>query len=70
MSETPQNPTPVGEVDFSVEDDIDSSNQKSYSQGRLVFRRLLRHRAAMISAIVLILIVMTLNLIGRLIAER
>ena len=57
MSETPQNPSAVEEIDFSVEDDIDSSNQKSYSQGRLVFRRLVRHRAAMVSAVVLVLII-------------
>lgn len=58
MSETPQNEPGVQEIDFSVEDSIDSSNQKSYSQGMLVLRRLVRHRAAMVSAIVLILIIL------------
>lgn len=50
-------PSDGDEVDFSVEDSIDTSEQKSYSQGRLAFRRLLRHRAAMISAVVLLIII-------------
>lgn len=58
MSEVPQKTSELDEVDFSVEDSIDTTNQKSYSQGTLVMRRLLRHRAAMISAVILILIVL------------
>lgn len=53
---TPQPPT--GEVDFSVEDSIDTTGQKGYSQGRLAMRRLLRHRAAMVSAVVLVFIIL------------
>ena len=55
-SEVPQVPVEP-DVDFSVEDSIDTSEQKSYSQGRLVLRRLLRHRAAMISFVVLLIII-------------
>jgi peptide/nickel transport system permease protein len=44
---------PVGEL--SVEEEVDLS-QKSYSQGQLVFRRFVRHRAAMASLIFLVFI--------------
>lgn len=58
-------PDPEGHVDFSVEDSIDTSDQKSYSQGQLVLRRLLRHKAAMISAVVLaIIILMSFSSLG------
>lgn len=64
-----QNLTPAPgnreDLDYSVEDSIDTSHQKSYSQGQLVLRRLLRHRAAMISAVVLAgIIVMAFSSLG------
>lgn len=45
----------LSEGEFSVEKDLDLS-QKSYSQGQLIRRRFIRHRGAMISLIVLVVI--------------
>ena len=42
---------------YSVEDVIDQTTDKSYSQGQLVLRRFLRHKAAMVALITLILII-------------
>ena len=41
---------------YSVEDVLDQTTDKSYSQGQLVLRRFLRHRAAMVALILLIFI--------------
>ncbi|MBK7821781.1 MAG: ABC transporter permease [Tessaracoccus sp.] len=43
---------------FSIEDDVASTTTKSYSQGQLVRRRFFRHKAAMISMIVLLFIIL------------
>ncbi|HHW84362.1 MAG TPA: ABC transporter permease [Actinomycetales bacterium] len=52
-------------TDFSVEEDLEGKTDKSYSQGQLVFRRFLRHRAAMISVVILlILVVVSFTSIG------
>lgn len=52
----------VAELDDEV---LDSTTNKSYSQGQLVLRRFLRHRAAMISLVVfLFIIVLAFSSIG------
>lgn len=51
-------PGTVQNVDqLDVEDDLVSSTDKSYSQGQLVLRRFLRHKGAMTSLAILLLIV-------------
>lgn len=40
---------------LSVEEDLEGKTDKSYSQGQLVLRRFLRHRAAMTSLVILVL---------------
>ena len=42
---------------FSIEDDVQTTNTKSYSQGQLVRRRFFRHKGAMISLVFLVFIV-------------
>lgn len=56
----PNNTMPTIEPDthFSVEDEVETSNTKSYSQGQLVRRRFLRHKAAMASLVLLIFIIL------------
>lgn len=50
---------------YSVEEDLEGNTDKSYSQGQLVRRRFLRHRAAMASLAVLIgIIVLSVTSIG------
>lgn len=59
MTQDP-NRTPVqieGDA-FSIEDDVETTNTKSYSQGQLVRRRFFRHKGAMIALAVLILTVL------------
>lgn len=56
---TDNNPvTAPEEQQYSVEDVIDQTTDKSYSQGQLVLRRFLRHRAAMAGVIVLIAVIL------------
>ncbi len=44
---------------FSVEEEIvDSTTDKSYSQGQLVLRRFVRHKAAMVSLVVLAIVIL------------
>ncbi|MBB1482260.1 ABC transporter permease [Tessaracoccus sp. MC1865] len=43
---------------FSIEDDVETSNTKSYSQGQLVRRRFFRHKGAMVALTVLILLIL------------
>ncbi|GAA4897339.1 ABC transporter permease [Tessaracoccus lubricantis] len=43
---------------FSIEDDVETTNTRSYSQGQLVRRRFFRHKGAMIALTVLILVVL------------
>ena len=42
---------------YSIEDDVQTTNTRSYSQGQLVRRRFFRHKGAMISLAVLLFIV-------------
>jgi peptide/nickel transport system permease protein len=50
-------PGTVQNVDrLSVEEDLEGKTDRSYSQGQLVLRRFLRHRGAMVSLAVLVLI--------------
>lgn len=51
-------PKPVADDQYSVEDVIDQTTDKSYSQGQLVLRRFVRHKAAMIALVVLILVIL------------
>ncbi|WGT46557.1 ABC transporter permease [Tessaracoccus lacteus] len=63
----PNNTLPSVEPDtkFSIEDDVETSNTKSYSQGQLVLRRFVRHKAAMISLVLLLfIIVLAISSIG------
>lgn len=48
---------PGHDSSFSIEDDVETTNTRSYSQGQLVMRRFLRHKAAMAALVVLIFIV-------------
>lgn len=57
MSETEQIP-PTPEDEFLVEDVLDQTTDKSYSQGQLVLRRFLRHKAAMVALAFLIFIIL------------
>lgn len=43
---------------FSIEDDVQGTNTKSYSQGQLVRRRFFRHKGAMIALTMLIIIML------------
>ncbi|MFT3887468.1 MAG: ABC transporter permease [Arachnia sp.] len=52
------NPAIDPKNEFSIEDDVETTNTKSYSQGQLVLRRFLRHKAAMISLVVLAIILL------------
>lgn len=55
----PNNTLPTIEPEiFSVEDDVASTTTKSFSQGQLVRRRFLRHKAAMISLVLLVFVVL------------
>jgi len=55
---TPQNqPVLDDENQYSVEDVIDQTTDKSYSQGQLVMRRFFRHKAAMGGLIVLLFVI-------------
>ena len=56
----PNNTLPAVEPEqqFSIEDDVQTSNTKSYSQGQLVRRRFFRHKGAMVSMVVLIFIIL------------
>lgn len=55
---TPQNqPVLNDENQYSVEDVIDQTTDKSYSQGQLVLRRFFRHKAAMGGLIVLLFVI-------------
>lgn len=60
MSQDPNNLLSEREEDlqFSIEDDVQGTNTKSYSQGQLVRRRFFRHKGAMIALAMLILIVL------------
>lgn len=60
MSQDPNNLISEREEDlqFSIEDDVQGTNTKSYSQGQLVRRRFFRHKGAMIALAMLILIVL------------
>nr|WP_108870448.1 ABC transporter permease [Tessaracoccus timonensis] len=50
---------------YSVEDVLDQTTDKSYSQGQLVMRRFLRHKAAMVSLVVLLgILVLSISSIG------
>lgn len=51
-------PSVEPEAHYSVEDDVQTDNTRSYSQGQLVRRRFLRHKAAMVSVVVLVFIVL------------
>ncbi len=55
---TPQNqPVRVDDDQYSVEDVIDQTTDKSYSQGQLVMRRFFRHKAAMGGLIILLFVI-------------
>ena len=56
----PNNTLPAVEPQdqYSIEDDVETTNTRSYSQGQLVLRRFLRHKAAMVSLIVLVFVVL------------
>lgn len=55
---TPQNqPVLNEESQYSVEDVIDQTTDKSYSQGQLVMRRFFRHKAAMGGLVVLLFVI-------------
>ncbi len=56
----PNNTLPAVEPQdqYSIEDDVETTNTKSYSQGQLVRRRFFRHKAAMVSLVILIFIVL------------
>lgn len=59
MTENP-NSQPVTQPDenkYSVEDVLDQTTDKSYSQGELVLRRFVRHKAAMAGVFVLLFII-------------
>ncbi len=43
---------------YSVEDVLDQTTDKSFSQGQLVLRRFLRHKAAMTALVVLVLVIL------------
>ena len=61
MTQDPNNTLPAveGATDtFSIEEDVETTNTKSYSQGQLVRRRFFRHKGAMISLTMLILIIL------------
>nr|NLD41512.1 ABC transporter permease [Actinomycetales bacterium] len=45
-------------TDFSVEEDLEGKTDKSFSQGQLVRRRFFRHKAAMVSMTILVLVVL------------
>lgn len=46
------------QASYEVEDDIlDATTDKSYSQGQLVLRRFVRHKAAMVSLVMLIFVI-------------
>ncbi|MBD9698410.1 ABC transporter permease [Flavimobilis sp. GY10621] len=47
----------VSGIDLDVEKAVPDASQKSYSQGQLVLRRFLRHKGAMTSLVVLLIIV-------------
>lgn len=50
---------------YSVEDVLDQTTDKSYSQGQLVMRRFLRHKAAMVSLVLLLgILVLSVTSIG------
>ena len=50
---------------YSVEDVLDQTTDKSYSQGQLVLRRFLRHKAAMVSLVLLLgILVLSVTSIG------
>lgn len=49
---------PEANPTFSIEDDVETTNTRSYSQGQLVLRRFFRHKAAMVALFVLIFIVL------------
>lgn len=62
---TPDTPVMDEEHEFSVEDVLDQTTDKSYSQGQLVLRRFFRHKAAMVALVVLLFIlVMAFSSIG------
>ncbi|RRD46591.1 ABC transporter permease [Tessaracoccus sp. OH4464_COT-324] len=55
----------VEDDQYSVEDVLDQTTDKSYSQGQLVLRRFLRHKAAMVALVVLaFIIVLSFTSIG------
>lgn len=56
----PNNTLPTVQPDsqYSVEDEVDSTTDKSFSQGQLVRRRFFRHKAAMTSLLVLVFIIL------------
>mgnify|MGYP000013378803 CR=1 FL=1 len=47
----PNNTLPAVEPQdqYSIEDDVETTNTRSYSQGQLVLRRFFRHKAAMVA---------------------
>ncbi len=49
---------PEANPTFSIEDDVETTNTRSYSQGQLVLRRFFRHKAAMVALFVLVFIVL------------
>lgn len=62
---TPNTPQMDETHAYSVEDVLDQTTDKSYSQGQLVLRRFLRHKAAMISLVLLIgILVLSISSIG------
>ncbi|HJE52565.1 MAG TPA: ABC transporter permease [Tessaracoccus flavescens] len=60
MSQDPNNTLQNVEPEetFSIEDDVQGTNTKSYSQGQLVRRRFFRHKGAMISLVFLAFIIL------------
>lgn len=57
MSEMPEKSEPVEDL-LTVEEDLEGKTDKSYSQGTLVLRRFLRHRAAMFALAMLVFVVL------------
>lgn len=57
MSEMPEKSDPIDRL-LTVEEDLEGNTEKSYSQGTLVLRRFLRHRAAMVGLIFLVFVVL------------
>ena len=62
---TPTAPEAQADEQYSVEDVLDQTTDRSYSQGQLVLRRFLRHKAAMVALVLLVgIIVLSITSIG------